>query len=99
VVEKSRRQSELIFAWAPTAIAVADHLGTSRFMTIGISTGGSYSLCVAALYPERTERVIAVVTGCAMTDMFPYTVKGTIQEKTSLQKIYTSIVCLLKLDT
>jgi hypothetical protein len=30
---------------------------------------------------------------------FPYTVKGTIQEKTtSFQKIYTSTVCLLKLD-
>ena len=31
---------------------------------------------------------------------FPYTVKWTIQEKTtSFQKIYTSIVRLLKLDT
>jgi hypothetical protein len=30
---------------------------------------------------------------------FSYTVKGTIQEKTtSFQKIYTFIVCLLKLD-
>jgi hypothetical protein len=30
---------------------------------------------------------------------FSYTVKGTIQEKTtSFQKIYTSTVCLLKLD-
>jgi pimeloyl-ACP methyl ester carboxylesterase len=55
-----------IASWAPSAIAVADHLGLLRFMTMGISTGGSYSLCVAALYPER---VIAVVTGCAMTDM------------------------------
>jgi pimeloyl-ACP methyl ester carboxylesterase len=55
-----------IASWAPTAVAVADHLGLARFMTMGISTGGSYALCIAALYPER---VIAVVTGCAMTDM------------------------------
>lgn len=45
---------------------MADRLGIGRFMTMGISTGGAYSLCVAALYPER---VIAVATGCAMTDM------------------------------
>ncbi len=52
--------------WVPQALAVADHLGIDRFVTVGVSTGGAYALAVAALAPER---VVGVVACCAMTDM------------------------------
>jgi pimeloyl-ACP methyl ester carboxylesterase len=53
--------------WATNdGIAVADALGLERFLVCGISTGGSYAVCMAANFPDR---VIAVVMGCAMTDM------------------------------
>jgi len=52
--------------WAPDCLAVADALGLETFMTTGMSTGGAYALSVAAIAPDRVK---AVVTGCAMTDM------------------------------
>ena len=57
---------------------------------------------------EHMEGIIQAQVGSSMVAAsrlggiarFPYTVKGTIQEKTtSFQKIYTSTVRLLKLDT
>ena len=57
---------------------------------------------------EHMEGIIQAQVGSSMVPAsrlggiarFPYTVKGTIQEKTtSFQKIYTSTVRLLKLDT
>ena len=57
---------------------------------------------------EHIEGIIQAQVGSSMVPAsrlggiarFPYTVKGTIQEKTtSFQKIYTSTVRLLKLDT
>jgi pimeloyl-ACP methyl ester carboxylesterase len=56
-----------IGGWVPEALAVADHLGIDRFMTVGISTGGAYALAVAALAPP--DRVLAAVPCCSMTDM------------------------------
>ncbi|HTH06599.1 MAG TPA: alpha/beta hydrolase [Ilumatobacteraceae bacterium] len=47
-------------------LAVADHLGLDRFATVGVSTGGAYSLATAAVAPDR---VSAVVACCSMTDM------------------------------
>jgi hypothetical protein len=56
---------------------------------------------------EHIEGIIQAQVGSSMVAAsrlggiarFPYTVKGTIQEKTtSFQKIYTSTICLLKLD-
>ena len=56
---------------------------------------------------EHIEGIIQAQVGSSMVAAsrlggiarFPYTVRGTIQEKTtSFQKIYTSTVCLLKLD-
>jgi pimeloyl-ACP methyl ester carboxylesterase len=55
-----------IGGWVPEALAVADHLGIDRFVTVGISTGGAFALAVAALAPER---VLGVVPCCSMTDM------------------------------
>jgi len=52
--------------WAVDGIAVADALGLGKFVMCGVSTGGSYALCMAANHPDR---VLAVVTGCAMSDM------------------------------
>ncbi len=52
--------------WVPDCLAVADALGLDQFITTGMSTGGAYALSVAALAPNRVK---AVVTGCAMTDM------------------------------
>ena len=52
--------------WVPHGLAVADALGIDRFVTVGISTGGAYTLALAALAPDR---VIATVACCALTDM------------------------------
>ncbi len=52
--------------WTPDCLAVADALGLQNFMTAGMSTGGAYALSLAAIAPDRIK---AVVTGCAMTDM------------------------------
>lgn len=50
----------------PDCLAVADALGPDAFMTADMPASGAYALSVAGLAPER---VTAVVTGCAMTDM------------------------------
>jgi pimeloyl-ACP methyl ester carboxylesterase len=55
-----------VAGWVPDALAVADHLGIQRFLTVGVSTGGAYALSVAALAPDR---VLGAVPTCAMTDM------------------------------
>ncbi len=52
--------------WLVDALAVVGQLGIDRFITIGLSTGGSYALALAALAPER---VIGVVACCSITDM------------------------------
>lgn len=52
--------------WADDALAIADHLGLHKFMTAGLSTGGSYALATAAVAPTR---VMAVLVGCGMSDM------------------------------
>jgi pimeloyl-ACP methyl ester carboxylesterase len=54
-----------IAGWVPDALAVADHLGIHRFVTVGTSTGGAFALALAALAPER---VLGVVACCSMTD-------------------------------
>src|SRR5258708_7816370 len=55
-----------VSGWASDALAVADHLGMSEFVTVGVSTGGAYALAVAALAPGRVRGVVAC---CSMTDM------------------------------
>jgi pimeloyl-ACP methyl ester carboxylesterase len=55
----------VIGGWVPEALAVADHLGARRFVAVGVSTGGAYSLALAAASP----RVQGVVACCALTDM------------------------------
>jgi pimeloyl-ACP methyl ester carboxylesterase len=55
-----------IGGWVPEVLAIADHLGIDRFVTVGTSTRGAYALAVAALAPDR---VLGVVPCCAMTDM------------------------------
>ncbi|HTO09667.1 MAG TPA: alpha/beta hydrolase [Myxococcota bacterium] len=51
--------------WVSDGLAVADSLGAERFVAVGVSTGGAYSLALAAASP----RVIGVVACCALTDM------------------------------
>jgi len=55
-----------IAQWVPDGLAVADHLGIDRFVAVGVSTGGAYSLALASLAPERVRGVVAC---CALTDM------------------------------
>jgi pimeloyl-ACP methyl ester carboxylesterase len=55
-----------IAGWIPEALAVADHLDLDRFVAVGVSTGGSYALALAALVPDR---VLGAVACCAITDM------------------------------
>jgi pimeloyl-ACP methyl ester carboxylesterase len=54
-----------IASWVPDALAVVDHLGIDRFVTVGMSTGGAYALALAS----RSERVLGTVACCALTDM------------------------------
>lgn len=54
-----------IAQWVPDALAVIDHLGIDRFVTVGASTGGAYALALAS----RSERVLGTVACCALTDM------------------------------
>ena len=54
-----------IASWVPDALAVVDHLGIDRFVTVGVSTGGAYALALAA----KSERVLGTVACCALTDM------------------------------
>lgn len=55
-----------IEGWTADAVAVADHLGIDTFATVGLSTGGSPALAVAAGMPGR---VVAAVACAAITDM------------------------------
>jgi pimeloyl-ACP methyl ester carboxylesterase len=50
----------------PDGLAVADHLGIDRFLAVGVSTGGAYSLALAAGSPARVRGVLLC---CAMSDM------------------------------
>src|SRR5262245_41666461 len=54
-----------IAGWIPDALAVVDHLGVDRFVTVGVSTGGAYALALASQSP----RVIGAVACCAVSDM------------------------------
>ncbi len=54
-----------IGAWIPDALAVVDHLGIDRFVSVGVSTGGAYALALAS----RSPRVTSAVACCALTDM------------------------------
>jgi pimeloyl-ACP methyl ester carboxylesterase len=54
-----------IGGWVSDALAVLDHLGIDRFVTVGVSTGGAYALALAA----SSDRVIAAAPCCAVTDM------------------------------
>jgi len=54
-----------IGGWVPDALAVVDHLGIDRFVSVGASTGGAYALALASL----SRRVIGAVACCALTDM------------------------------
>ncbi len=59
-------QGRTIPGWVPDALAVADELGTTKFVAVGESTGGAYALALAALVPDH---VLGVVACRAMTDM------------------------------
>jgi pimeloyl-ACP methyl ester carboxylesterase len=50
----------------PDLLAVAEHLGIDRFVTVGVSTGGAYAFATAAL---ARRRVLGVLACAAMTDM------------------------------
>ncbi len=54
-----------IGGWVEDALTVAEHLGIARVATVGVSTGGSYALALAA----KSPRVIGTVACCAVTDM------------------------------
>jgi pimeloyl-ACP methyl ester carboxylesterase len=55
-----------IAGWVPDALAVLAALSVDRFAAAGVSTGGAYTLALAALVPERVRAVVAC---CALTDM------------------------------
>ena len=59
------RPGRTIGGWVPDALAVADHLGIDRFVSVGASTGGAYALALAA----ASRRVMGTVACCAVSDM------------------------------
>jgi pimeloyl-ACP methyl ester carboxylesterase len=60
------RPGRSIGDWVADGLAVADALDVERFVAVGCSTGGAYSLSLAAGAPQR---VAAVIACCALTDM------------------------------
>ena len=60
------RPGRSIADWVPDGQAVLDALGVERCVAVGVSTGGAYSLALAAA--ER-ERITGVIACCALTDM------------------------------
>ena len=54
-----------IGGWVPDALAVVDHLGIDRFVSVGASTGGAYALALAS----ASRRVVGTVACCAVSDM------------------------------
>jgi pimeloyl-ACP methyl ester carboxylesterase len=54
-----------IGGWVSDAIAVLDHLAIDRFVAVGASTGGAYAMALAA----SSNRVLAAVACCAVSDM------------------------------
>jgi pimeloyl-ACP methyl ester carboxylesterase len=60
------RPGRSIADWVADGLSVADALDVERFVTVGCSTGGAYSLALAAHAPQRASAVIAC---CALTDM------------------------------
>lgn len=52
--------------WVPDCLFLMDTLNIARFVAVGVSTGGAYALALASCEPER---ILAVVTCCALTDM------------------------------
>jgi pimeloyl-ACP methyl ester carboxylesterase len=60
------RPGRTIVDWVPDCLAVADHLGLTRFTLVGVSTGGAYAFATAALASDRVQGVLAC---CAMSDM------------------------------
>jgi pimeloyl-ACP methyl ester carboxylesterase len=64
--ESSVNPGRSICDWTEDALAIADHLGVHKFLTVGLSTGGSYALATAAV---ASTRVMGVLVGCGMSDM------------------------------
>jgi pimeloyl-ACP methyl ester carboxylesterase len=59
------RPGRTIGGWVPDALAVLDHLGIDRFVSVGASTGGAYALALAA----ASRRVMGTVACCTVSDM------------------------------
>jgi pimeloyl-ACP methyl ester carboxylesterase len=55
-----------IGGWAHDGLAVVDHLGIDRFVTVGLSTGGSHALALAVL---AGSRAIGALVCCGVSDM------------------------------
>lgn len=61
----SPQPGRTIGGWVPDALAVLDHLGIDRFLTLGMSTGGAYAIALAS----HSSRVIGAVACGAVSDM------------------------------
>ncbi len=71
--------------WPADVSALADHLDVERFATMGLSSGGPYTVACAALLPQRVAAA-AVVGG--VTDMgWPDAWAGIDEKRTTLMRI------------
>ncbi len=52
--------------WADDAAALADHLGAERFVVMGLSSGGPYTVACASLLGDR---VVGAIVAAGNTDM------------------------------
>jgi pimeloyl-ACP methyl ester carboxylesterase len=50
----------------PDMLSIADALDVDRFVAVGVSTGASYSMAVAAMAPDRVSHAVSC---CGVTDM------------------------------
>jgi pimeloyl-ACP methyl ester carboxylesterase len=66
----SRHEGRTVGGCAADVVAIADHLGTERFLTAGWSGGGPHALACAALLPER------VMAAATIAGVAPYDAEG-----------------------
>lgn len=58
----ARVRGRTLRSWADDVVQLADELGLARFSVVGWSAGGPHALAVAAVAPERVERVALVAS-------------------------------------
>lgn len=52
---------------AADAVAVLDATGTTRAVAVGLSSGATWAVHLAAKYPDRVQAIVAIAPACGLT--------------------------------